>query len=51
MWPDVESGTIVWELVKFNKPSKVVSVRCADYPHQSGNFIAQLIVQMHSTQV
>uniref|UniRef100_A0AC34QLI3 Tim44-like domain-containing protein n=1 Tax=Panagrolaimus sp. JU765 TaxID=591449 RepID=A0AC34QLI3_9BILA len=50
MWPDVENGSIFWELVRFNEPSKVVSVRCADNPHKSGNDIAQLTVRMNSTQ-
>ena len=50
MWPDVETGSVFWELVRFNEPSKVVSVRCADNPHKSGNDIAQLIVRMNSTQ-
>lgn len=33
------------------EPSRVVSVRCADFPHQSGNDIAQIIVRMNTIQV
>lgn len=51
MWPDVEKNNISWELIRFNEPSEVVSVRCADNPSKSGNDIAQLTVRMHSTQV
>lgn len=40
-----------WELVEFNEPSRVISVRCFDSPAKSGNDIAQLTVRMHSTQV
>ncbi|MCP9259354.1 putative 39S ribosomal protein L45, mitochondrial [Dirofilaria immitis] len=50
MWPDVESGSIIWELMKYIEPSRVVSIRCADFPHQSGNDIAQIIVRMHTMQ-
>ncbi|VDN02210.1 unnamed protein product [Thelazia callipaeda] len=50
MWPDVESGSLVWDLVKSIEPSRVVSVRCADFPSQSGNDIAQIIVRMHTMQ-
>jgi len=50
LWPDVRHGSVNWELLKFNDPSRVVSVRCADNPHKSGNDIAQVIVRMHSTQ-
>uniref|UniRef100_A0AC34F1T9 Tim44-like domain-containing protein n=1 Tax=Panagrolaimus sp. ES5 TaxID=591445 RepID=A0AC34F1T9_9BILA len=50
MWPDVENGSVRWELIKFNEPTKVVSVRCADNPSRSGNDIAQVIARIHSTQ-
>uniref|UniRef100_A0A1I8A289 Large ribosomal subunit protein mL45 n=1 Tax=Steinernema glaseri TaxID=37863 RepID=A0A1I8A289_9BILA len=50
MWPDVENGSIVWEMVGQNEPSKVVSVRCADSPYKSGNDIAQLTVRMNTKQ-
>ncbi|VDO08681.1 unnamed protein product [Brugia timori] len=50
MWPDVENGSVVWELMKHIELSRVVSVRCADFPHQSGNDIAQIIVRMHTMQ-
>lgn len=50
MWPDVEEGSVVWELIRFNEPSKVLSVRCSDNPSKSGNDIAQLIVKINSTQ-
>ncbi|VDK61972.1 unnamed protein product [Onchocerca ochengi] len=50
MWPDVETGSVIWELMKHIEPSRVVSVRCADFPHQSGNDIAQIIVRMHTMQ-
>uniref|UniRef100_A0A7E4W095 Large ribosomal subunit protein mL45 n=1 Tax=Panagrellus redivivus TaxID=6233 RepID=A0A7E4W095_PANRE len=50
MWPDVAQGSVFWELVRFNEPSIVVSTRCADNPHKSGNDIAQLIVRINSTQ-
>ncbi|TKR77978.1 hypothetical protein L596_018860 [Steinernema carpocapsae] len=50
MWPDVENGSIVWELVAHNEPSKVVSIRCADSPYKSGNDIAQLTVRMNTKQ-
>lgn len=51
MWPDVESGSVMWELMQHVEPSRVVSVRCSDFPHQSGNDIAQIIVRMHTMQV
>lgn len=51
MWPDVESGSVIWELVEHIEPSRVVSVRCADFPNKSGNDIAQIIVRMHTMQV
>ncbi|KAI1695071.1 tim44-like domain-containing protein [Ditylenchus destructor] len=50
LWPDVETGTVVWELQHFKEPSKVVSVRCYDMPPSSGNDIAQVTVRMHSVQ-
>ncbi|KJH48330.1 Tim44-like domain protein [Dictyocaulus viviparus] len=50
MWPDVENGSVVWDLVERLEPSTVVSVRCLDYPYKSGNDIAQLTVRMHSKQ-
>ncbi|KIH50909.1 Tim44-like domain protein, partial [Ancylostoma duodenale] len=50
MWPDVENGSIVWELVERLEPSTVVSVRCGDQPYKSGNDIAQLTVRMHTKQ-
>ncbi|CAJ0596763.1 unnamed protein product [Cylicocyclus nassatus] len=50
MWPDVEHGSIVWELVERLEPSTVVSVRCGDQPYKSGNDIAQLTVRMHTKQ-
>jgi len=49
MWPDVERGTLFFELIGFKK-SKVVVVRVADYPYKSGNDIAQVTVRMHSVQ-
>ncbi|PIO61898.1 hypothetical protein TELCIR_16561, partial [Teladorsagia circumcincta] len=51
MWPDVENGSIQWELVERLEPSTVVSVRCGDNPYKSGNDIAQLTVRMHTKQV
>ncbi|KAI6177195.1 putative 39S ribosomal protein L45, mitochondrial [Aphelenchoides bicaudatus] len=50
MWPDVERGSLVWEHCEFKSPSKVLNVRCADYPYKSGNDIAQVVVRMHSVQ-
>ncbi|ETN79863.1 Tim44-like domain protein [Necator americanus] len=50
MWPDVENGSVVWELVERLEPSSVVSVRCGDQPYKSGNDIAQLTVRMHTKQ-
>ncbi|VDN32952.1 unnamed protein product [Gongylonema pulchrum] len=50
MWPDVECGSVVWDLVSHIEPSRVVSVRCTDFPHQSGNDIAQIIVRMNTMQ-
>uniref|UniRef100_A0A915DVK0 Large ribosomal subunit protein mL45 n=1 Tax=Ditylenchus dipsaci TaxID=166011 RepID=A0A915DVK0_9BILA len=50
LWPDVENGTVVWELVRFVEPSRVIAVRCADSPPKSGNDIAQVTVRMHSEQ-
>ncbi|KAK0417128.1 hypothetical protein QR680_012843 [Steinernema hermaphroditum] len=50
MWPDVENGSIIWEMVGYNEPSKVISVRCADSPYKSGNDIAQLMVRMNTKQ-
>lgn len=51
MWPDVSEGSIVWKLVEKVEPSRVVSVRCGDFPPQSGNDIAQIIVRMHLKQI
>lgn len=51
MWKDVENGSIIWKLVDWVEPSRVVSVRCGDQPYQSGNDIAQVMVRMHSKQV
>jgi hypothetical protein len=51
MWPDVETGTLVWKDCEFISPSKVVSVRCGDQPYKSGNDIAQITVRMHTKQV
>lgn len=51
MWPDVQNGSVVWELVERIEPSKVVAIRCADVPLKSGNDIAQLTVRMHTKQV
>ncbi|VDO72784.1 unnamed protein product [Haemonchus placei] len=50
MWPDVENGSIQWELVERLTPSTVVSVRCGDNPYKSGNDIAQVTVRMHTKQ-
>uniref|UniRef100_A0A1I7XS43 26S proteasome complex subunit dss-1 n=1 Tax=Heterorhabditis bacteriophora TaxID=37862 RepID=A0A1I7XS43_HETBA len=50
MWPDVEEGSISWELIEHLEPSKVITIRCADYPHKSGNDIAQITVRMHTKQ-
>ncbi|KAK6022111.1 DSS1/SEM1 family protein [Ostertagia ostertagi] len=50
MWPDVENGSIQWELVERLEPSTVVSVRCGDNPYKSGNDIAQVTVRMHTKQ-
>uniref|UniRef100_A0A914YWP5 Large ribosomal subunit protein mL45 n=1 Tax=Panagrolaimus superbus TaxID=310955 RepID=A0A914YWP5_9BILA len=50
MWPDVENGSVRWELIRFNEPTKIVSVRCEDNPGRSGNDIAQVIARFHSTQ-
>lgn len=47
MWPDVEKGNLDWELVEFTQPSQVVSVRAGDFPHKSGNFVAQITVKMN----
>lgn len=51
MWPDVENGSVVWKLHKFNEPSRVVSVIVGEYPMKTGNEIAQLIVRINSKQV
>lgn len=51
MWPDVTKHSISWELIRFNEPSEVISVRCTDNPSGSGNDIAQVTVRMHSNQV
>jgi large subunit ribosomal protein L45 len=50
MWPDVEKGSVFWELVRFTEPTQVISVRCGDNPHKSGNDIAQVIARIHSVQ-
>ncbi|CEF66340.1 39S ribosomal protein L45, mitochondrial [Strongyloides ratti] len=50
LWPDVENGSIFFELVEETKPPKVVSVRCSDNPQNSGNMIAQVIVQLCTKQ-
>ncbi|MFH4979587.1 hypothetical protein AB6A40_006296 [Gnathostoma spinigerum] len=50
MWPDVEKGSIAWEMVDILEPSVVVSLRCIDYPSGSGNDIAQITVRMHTKQ-
>ncbi|CAJ0937106.1 unnamed protein product, partial [Mesorhabditis belari] len=50
MWPDVDEGSIKWELVEVLEPHQVVSVRCSDMPYQSGNDIAQVTVRMHTKQ-
>ncbi|KAI6201352.1 Tim44 domain-containing protein [Aphelenchoides besseyi] len=51
LWPDVEKGSMVWKLCEFVEPSKVVAVRCGDYPQDSGNDIAQVTVRMHTEQI
>lgn len=51
MWPDVENGSVVWEMVEQKEPSRVVAIRCSDSPYKSGNDIAQLTVRMHTVQV
>lgn len=51
MWPDVENGSVKWELVRFLEPTQIVSVRAADNPNKSGNDIAQVIARIHSLQV
>uniref|UniRef100_A0A0N5A9J9 26S proteasome complex subunit dss-1 n=1 Tax=Syphacia muris TaxID=451379 RepID=A0A0N5A9J9_9BILA len=50
MWPDVEKGTVVWDLLQHVEPSKVVAIRCGDIPVKSGNDIAQITVRMHTIQ-
>ncbi|CAB3402288.1 unnamed protein product [Caenorhabditis bovis] len=50
MWPDVENGSVRFELVDVIEPSKVVAVRCFDNPPKSGNDIAQITVRMHTKQ-
>ncbi|KAJ1351728.1 hypothetical protein KIN20_007853 [Parelaphostrongylus tenuis] len=50
MWPDVENGSVVWDLIERLEPSRVVSVRCSDHPYKSGNDIAQITVRMHTKQ-
>ncbi|CAI5446369.1 unnamed protein product [Caenorhabditis angaria] len=50
MWPDVENGSVRFELIEMVEPSKVVAVRCFDNPPKSGNDIAQITVRMHSKQ-
>jgi len=50
LWPDVQNGSVQWELVNFIEPSRVISVRVTDNPYKSGNDIAQIIVRMHSSQ-
>uniref|UniRef100_A0A915BE17 Large ribosomal subunit protein mL45 n=1 Tax=Parascaris univalens TaxID=6257 RepID=A0A915BE17_PARUN len=50
MWPDVENGSVVWEMVEQKEPSRVVAIRCSDSPYKSGNDIAQLTVRMHTVQ-
>ncbi|CAP33598.1 Protein CBR-MRPL-45 [Caenorhabditis briggsae] len=50
MWPDVENGSVRFELVSIVEPSRVVAVRCFDNPPKSGNDIAQITVRMHTRQ-
>lgn len=50
MWPDVDEGSLKWELIEVLVPHKVVSVRCSDMPYNSGNDIAQITVRMHTRQ-
>uniref|UniRef100_A0A0N4ZV19 Large ribosomal subunit protein mL45 n=1 Tax=Parastrongyloides trichosuri TaxID=131310 RepID=A0A0N4ZV19_PARTI len=50
LWPDVQNGSIFFELVEEVKKPELVSVRCADNPHQSGNAIAQIVVKLHTKQ-
>ena len=50
MWPDVENGSVRFELVEVVEPSRVVAVRCFDNPPKSGNDIAQITVRMHTKQ-
>ncbi|KHN80297.1 putative 39S ribosomal protein L45, mitochondrial [Toxocara canis] len=50
MWPDVENGSVVWEMVEQKEPSRVVAIRCADNPYKSGNDIAQVTVRMNTVQ-
>lgn len=50
MWPDVEKGSVMWDLIEHVEPSKVISIRCVDIPMKSGNDIAQLTVRMHTVQ-
>ncbi|PAV59040.1 hypothetical protein WR25_10751 [Diploscapter pachys] len=51
MWPDVQEGSFHWEMVKDVEAPKVVSVRVADLPMNSGNDIAQIIIRMHTEQI
>uniref|UniRef100_A0A1I7V4E6 Large ribosomal subunit protein mL45 n=2 Tax=Caenorhabditis tropicalis TaxID=1561998 RepID=A0A1I7V4E6_9PELO len=50
MWPDVENGSVRFELLEVVEPSRVVAVRCFDNPPKSGNDIAQITVRMHTKQ-
>lgn len=50
MWPDVENGSVRFELHSVVEPSRVVAVRCFDNPPKSGNDIAQITVRMHTKQ-
>uniref|UniRef100_A0A914WA38 Large ribosomal subunit protein mL45 n=1 Tax=Plectus sambesii TaxID=2011161 RepID=A0A914WA38_9BILA len=50
MWRDVERGSVVWEKVETIEPSRVVLIRVADYPPQSGNDYAQVTVRMNTLQ-
>lgn len=50
MWPDVENGSVRFELISVLEPSRVVAVRCFDNPPKSGNDIAQITVRMHTRQ-
>ncbi|CAI2349619.1 unnamed protein product [Caenorhabditis sp. 36 PRJEB53466] len=50
MWPDVENGSVRFELLEVLEPSRVVAVRCFDNPPKSGNDIAQITVRMNTRQ-